>query len=132
MADNEIPQGAKPYSQDDSIFLFLAYFGILSLVPFLIYRDKRSDPQKEYVYWHARQGLAFVIAWVVIVVVATVGTMVLGFVPVLGKMIHFVTCCFWPFFSLVPLVVVIICWVKAFGGVKWEIPGVGSIAEKLG
>jgi hypothetical protein len=26
-----------------------------------MFKDKRSDPQKEYVYWHARQGLAMAI-----------------------------------------------------------------------
>jgi hypothetical protein len=52
---------AKPYSDEDKIHLFLAYFGIFALIPFLMFKDKRSDPQKEYVYWHARQGLAMAI-----------------------------------------------------------------------
>ena len=52
---------AKPYSDEDKIHLLLAYFGIFALIPFLMFKDKRSDPQKEYVYWHARQGLALAI-----------------------------------------------------------------------
>lgn len=132
MAENEAPVTPQPYGDDDKIFLFLAYFGILSLVPFIMYRDKRSDPQKEYVYWHARQGLAFLIAWTVIVVVVMIGSFVMGFVPVLGKVLHMAMCCFWPVFSILPLVVVIVCWMKAFGGIKWEIPGVAKIADMLG
>ncbi len=129
MAENEAPAAEKPYHPDDAIHLFLAYFGILSLIPFFMFRDQRSDPKKEYVYWHARQGLAFMVCWIVVVMLGVVGSIVIGFVPVLGSVARLFSCCLWPVLSLVPLVVMILCWVKAFGGEKWAIPGVSKIAE---
>ncbi len=121
MGENETPVTGKPFSDEDKIYLFLAYFGLLSLIPFLMFKDKRSDPQKEYVYWHARQGLALTIASAVIWVVGMVGLVI----PILNILIGIVLCLFW----VLVLVVVIMCWVKAFGGEKWAVPGVSKIAE---
>ena len=129
MAENEAAAVEKPYQPDDAVHLFLAYFGILSLVPFFMFRDQRADPKKEYVYWHARQGLAFTVSWLVVVIIALVGSTALGFIPVLGRIVHLFMCFFWPVFSILPLVVTIFCWTKAFGGEKWAIPGISKIAE---
>jgi uncharacterized membrane protein len=123
MTDGETPVGGKPYGDDDKIFLFLAYFGILSLVPFLMYRDKRADPQKEYVYWHARQGLALVLVAICAQVVLMVG-MIIPFVNIL---VGILACCWWVFI----IVMIIMGWVKAFGGTKWAMPVVSGIAEKF-
>lgn len=115
----------KPFSDEDKIFLFLAYFGLLSLVPFIMFKDKKDDPQKEYVYWHARQGLALTI----IVFVLCVAIGVISIIPFLGWAIG----CFG--FILIPLVALggsIMGWIKAFGGEKWEIPGIAKISEMLG
>jgi uncharacterized membrane protein len=111
----------KPYSDDDKIYLFLAYFGILSLIPFFMFRDKRADPQKEYVYWHARQGLALVICAICVWVVLMIG-MVIPFVNILVMLI---LCVWWIFI----IVMMIMGWVKAFGGQKWPIPGASKLAE---
>jgi uncharacterized membrane protein len=111
----------KPYSDEDKVHLFLAYFGLLSLIPFLMFKDKRSDPQKEYVYWHARQGLALCIACVVVWFVGMIGL----FIPLLNIVVGLFLCLLW----VGVLVVVIMCWMKAFAGEKWAIPGVSKIAE---
>jgi uncharacterized membrane protein len=114
MGENETAGAGKPFSDDDKIYLFLAYFGILSLVPFLMFKDKRSDPQKDYVYWHARQGLALAICWFV--------CSMIWILPFVGWLIG---CVVW----VAGLVFMIMGWVKAFGGIKWEMPGVSKIAE---
>lgn len=120
-------QSSKPYSSDDSIHLFLAYFGIFSLIPFFMFRDKRQDPQKEYVYWHARQGLAFAIAVFLGFIVLGILMFVVALVTAgIGAMVGM---CLWPVVMILLLVVNIICWVKAFKGVKWAIPGVSKLAE---
>jgi uncharacterized membrane protein len=113
--------GTKPYSDDDKIYLFLAYFGIFSLIPFFMFRDKRSDPQKEYVYWHARQGLALTIVAFVVWLVGMLGLVI----PILNFVIAFVLCLWW----VLVIAMMIMGWVKAFGGQKWEIPGVCKLAE---
>lgn len=117
----------NPYADDDKIHLFLAYFGLLSLIPFLMYKDKRSDPQKEYVYWHARQGLAlFLCVAVVAIVFAIFLTMISFALPVIGGIFG---CLFWFAFLAVALGAHIMGWVKAFGGQRWEMPGVCKVAE---
>jgi uncharacterized membrane protein len=110
----------KPYSEEDKIYLFLAYFGILSLIPFFMFRDKRADPQKEYVYWHARQGLALVVCAVCVQIVLMVGMII----PFLNILVALVVCVWW----VCVIVMIIMGWVKAFGGQKWEMPGVCKLA----
>ncbi|MGA9750522.1 MAG: DUF4870 domain-containing protein [Acidobacteriota bacterium] len=113
--------GGKPYADDDKIFLFLAYFGIFSLIPFFMYRDKRSDPQKEYVYWHSRQGLGLTIVAVIVWICGMVGM----FIPFLNILVGLVLCVWW----ILVLVMMIMGWVKAFGGQKWEMPGISKVAQ---
>ena len=113
--------GGKPYADDDKIFLFLAYFGIFSLIPFFMYRDKRSDPQKEYVYWHSRQGLGLTIVAVIVWICGMVGM----FIPFLNILVGLILCAWW----VLVLVMMIMGWVKAFGGEKWEMPGISKVAQ---
>lgn len=116
----------KPYNDEDKIHLFLAYFGIFALIPFLMFKDKRSDPQKEYVYWHARQGLALAICVVVMCIIMVFGQIILAFIPVVGWIL---SCLLWIFVMVVAWGGAIMGWVKAFGGQKWEIPGVCKVAN---
>lgn len=120
---------SKPYSDEDKIHLFLAYFGLLSLVPFLMYKDKRSDPAKEYVYWHGRQGLALSISVIAVAIVVGIFLMIVSVAaPVIGGIFG---CLLWVGFLFVVLGAHIMGWVKAFGGEKWEIPVVCKVAEML-
>ena len=116
---------AKPYSDEDKIHLFLAYFGIFALIPFLMFKDKRSDPQKEYVYWHARQGLALAIVVFVLCIVFMVAGFVLAFIPVVGWIL---SCLMWVCLMIIAWGGAIMGWVKAFGGRKWEMPGIAKVA----
>ena len=116
---------AKPYSDEDKIHLFLAYFGIFALIPFLMFKDKRSDPQKEYVYWHARQGLALAIVVFVLCVIFIIAGFVLAFIPVIGWLL---SCLMWVCLIVIAWGGSIMGWVKAFGGQKWEMPGIAKVA----
>ncbi len=124
MAD-EVGAG-KPYSDEDKIHLFLAYFGIFSLIPFFMFKDKRSDPQKEYVYWHARQGLALALVVFVLCIVFMFGGFVLAFIPVVGWLL---SCLMWVILIVIAWGGAIMGWIKAFGGTKWEMPGISKIAS---
>ena len=116
---------AKPYSDEDKIHLLLAYFGIFALIPFLMFKDKRSDPQKEYVYWHARQGLALAIVVFVLCVIFIIAGFVLAFIPVIGWLL---SCLMWVCLIVIAWGGSIMGWVKAFGGQKWEMPGIAKVA----
>ncbi len=118
--------GTKPYADDDKIQLFLAYFGIFALIPFFMFRDKRSDPQKEYVYWHARQGLALAIVVTILAIIMMIGSFLLAFIPFVGWIL---SCLIWLFIIVVGLGGAIMGWVKAFGGQKWQMPVISKVAE---
>jgi uncharacterized membrane protein len=114
------------YQDGDKVHLFLSYFGIFSLIPFFIFKPQRSDPQKEFVYWHACQGLGWLIVAVVFEIASVVLSVVLGMVG-----LGFVS----TILSLVVFVVVIgltiLAWIKAFGGQKWEMPVASKIAGMI-
>ena len=116
---------AKPYSDEDKIHLFLAYFVIFALIPFLMFKDKRSDPQKEYVYWHARQGLALAIVVFVLCIIFMFAGFVLAFIPVVGWIL---SCLMWVCLIIIAWGGAIMGWIKAFGGQKWEMPGIAKVA----
>lgn len=122
MGENETPVTGKPFSDDDKIYLFLAYFGILSLIPFFMFKDKRADSQKEYIYWHARQGLALALT----VIVLCVPTAIIMVIPFVGWILG---CLGWVFIMVVAWGGMIMGWVKGFRGEKWPIPVVSKIAE---
>jgi uncharacterized membrane protein len=117
---------SKPYSDDDKVHLFLAYFGIFSLIPFFMFKDKRQDAQKDYVYWHARQGFALAIVCFAASIVLMIVGMVLAFIPVVGWALG---CLLWLVIVGGSLGCAIMGWIKAFGGERWEIPGVSKLAE---
>ena len=118
----------KPFNDEDKVHLFLAYFGIFSLIPFFMFKDKRSDPQKEYVYWHARQGLALTIVVAACIVMMIIMGIILAFIPVVGWIL---SCLIWLALVVISLGGAIMGWVKAFGGEKWEMPVVSKLAEKF-
>ena len=122
----------KPYHEDDVIFLFLAYFGIFSLIPFLMLRDQRADPKKAYVYWHARQGLALALCVTCLSIAFLMVDLVLGWIPFVGWAISLVSCCVWPLYLLVIIAAHVTCWIKAFRGEQWPFPGVWRVAEMFG
>ena len=123
MSDGTTP--AQPFHDEDKIHLFLAYFGLLSLIPFLMFKDKQADPQKAYVYWHARQGLALAIT----VIILFIPTMVIMIIPFIGWLIG---CLGWVTIIVLSLGGSIMGWIKAFGGEKWPIPLISKFAGMLG
>lgn len=115
--------GEKPYEDGDTIMVILSYFGILSLIPFFMFKDKRDNPKKEYVYWHARQGVALVGSVICIDIVLGL----LFIIPIVGCLSAIVLM----LFNLTAFVFMIIGMIKAFGGNRWVMPIFGGLAEKL-
>jgi len=115
-----------PYHDGDKVHLFLSYFGIFSLIPFFMFKTQRTDPQKDYVYWHACQGLAWLIVVVAIEVLCVVLSIVLGLAG-LGMVATLLSLGAY----LVILGGMILGWIKAFGGEKFEIPVAAKIAGMI-
>jgi uncharacterized membrane protein len=111
------PGGGAPANSDRTIFLILSYLGLLSLIPLL---TKKDDPE---IQWHAKNGVTLMgaaICWGICQVI-------LGFVPVLGCAVHVLGCAAWVGF----LILTIVCIVKAVQGVRFRIPVVTDLSEKI-
>ena len=114
------PGGA---SSDRTIMLVLCYLGLLALIPLL---TKKEDPE---VQWHAKNGLALMIAafaaWLVLFVLSFAIAMM--HIPIVGCITTMAHCVVW----LGYLVLLIFCIVKAVGGQRFRIPVVTDFAEKM-
>jgi len=119
--------GAGHSQEDHTILLFLAYFGILALIPFLIFGHRRGEPQHDFVYRHARQGLALAIAVMVFSVLVWAGDVLLAFIPKYGVLLQRLA---WLVLITLAALATITGWVKAFKGRDWVLPGIGRLAEK--
>jgi uncharacterized membrane protein len=111
--------GGAPAGGDRGLMLFLSYFGIFALIPLL---TKKEDPE---IQWHAKNGLALAIAWVVV----AIGWQIVGFVlPLPIRLIWGTLGCF---IGLAFLVLDILAMVKAFGGQRMRLPVITDMAEKM-
>ena len=110
-----------PLDDQDRILLVLSYLGILALVPFLTAR-------KDYVQWHARQGLLlFGVSLITLFAMILVNVVVWHFHWVLGLI--FLLLLLTSGFGVLALMVA--CILKAFEGERWRIPFLGDFIEKF-
>jgi uncharacterized membrane protein len=119
--------GAGRPEEDHKILLFLAYFGILALVPYLVCGNQRSDPGKNYVYGHARQGLALAVAVMVLCGLLFFGDVLLAFIPGYGTALQHAG---WILLIAIAALLTAIGWIQAFRGREWRLPLIGGLAEK--
>lgn len=90
-------------TSDSNLMAALSYLWLLSVVMLVI---KKDDP---FVLFHAKQGL-----------VLFLGSIALWFIPILGWLLQ-----------LAIFVMVVIGFIKALSGEKYQLPVVGAIAEKI-
>ena len=107
--------------EEDKVMLVLSYLWVLALVPFMVSR-------REFVRWHARQGL---------LLTGLAGVVFFG-VIVVGAILSTVTKVFaWLFgFALLNLIflymaLVLVCMIKAMRGERWAIPFLGDLVERF-
>ena len=123
-AEPDIPAPAgtgEPLSDEDRVLLVFSYLGPLAVVAFLAAR-------REYVRWHARQGLIFFIAaFAVILVVSTVEAIAGSIHWFLGR----TTGLFSAVIYLCLFGVAFLNMVKALRGERWALPVLKDFAERL-
>lgn len=100
----------------DGAMIFLSYFGIFALIPYLTVKDS------DYIRWHSKQGLTMAGFMIGLAIAA----MLIGWIPVIGWIFALLV----PFAQLALLVIDIVAMVKAFGGERWKIPVIGGFADK--
>jgi len=116
------PGGAAAPGGDKTIMIVLSYLWILALIPLLV---KKDDPD---VQWHAKNGLVFLGAEIVVWIVCMILSFILGKIfAALSCGLGIVQCVVWIGF----LVVRVLCIVKGVGGQRFRIPFVTDIAEKM-
>ncbi len=127
MSDDSLPPvpSGSSSSNDDTVMLILAYFGIFALIPLLLEKNKPN------VQWHAKHGLVLTVTWFVFFVVLMIATTVIAFIPVigwalgcLGTMVPFIA-------SLGILVLHIMCILKALKGERLLIPHLSQYADRF-
>ena len=99
--------------------IFLSYFGIFALIPLLTKKEDRE------IQWHAKNGLAICVAWIIVAILWNVISYVLpGVVAVVWSGLG----CF---VGLAFLVLDIVAMVKAFGGQRFRVPVISDFADKM-
>src|SRR6266403_4624989 len=88
------------------------------------------EKQDNFVRFYAMQSIIFGCAWFLFNIVSAVVHAVFGAIPGIGGILVF----FWAIIAalvhLLFLVIMIVTIVKAFTGVRWEIPYIGPVARK--
>jgi len=102
--------------------IVLSYLWLLALIPLL------TEKEDQEVQWHAKHGIVLMVAEIIIWIALTILSMVLGAITAgLGCVVSLLT----PIFSLVILIVHIICIVKGVNGSRFTIPGISQYADKF-
>ncbi len=76
------------------------------------------------------QSIIFGGAWILFAVVYSVAHMILTPIPAIGLFFAIILWVIWALVGLAFLVLFIVTVVKAFTGVRWEIPYIGPMARK--
>jgi uncharacterized membrane protein len=93
----------------------------------IFYILEKSD---QFVRFYAMQSIIFGGAWLLFNIVVSISHVILGHIPVAGPVFSILLGLISALAHLAFLVVMIIAMVKAFSGVRWDIPFVGPIARK--
>jgi uncharacterized membrane protein len=105
-----------------------AAFACIPLVGGIIfYILEKSD---NFVRFYAMQSIIFGGAWILVWVVYSIAHAILTPIPAIGFMFSIILGVAWALIGVAFLVVFIVTVVKAFTGVRWDIPYIGPIARK--
>ena len=88
------------------------------------------EKQDSFVRFYAMQSIIFGGAWILFAIVYGIAHAILTPIPAIGLIFAIMLWIAWALISIGFLVIFIICVVKAFTGVRWEIPYIGPMARK--
>jgi len=113
---------AVELSDQDRILLLFGYLGPLAIVSLVASR-------RQFVKWHAKQGLLLMVLLVALYVVLKPVHLVLrrNFWPVVGEL-------FWAMAGLVGVglgVLLLFCIVRALEGERFKVPLLGDLADRI-
>lgn len=118
---------ARPATTDlpSNVVAALACFPLIGGIIFYLL-EKRDG----FVRFYAMQSIIFGAAWLLFGIGWRIVYGILASIPALGWVFAFLLWLIWAVVNIAFLVVLIIAILKAFGGVRWDIPWVGPMARK--
>jgi uncharacterized membrane protein len=121
IAADESQVTSEDLSEEDKVMLIFSYLWVLAIVPFLVTR-------REYVRWHAKQGLILCgVACLVFLGVIFVGAVLATISRVFAWLFAFGLLNL----LLLYLAIALVCVIKAMRGERWAIPFLGDLVEKI-
>jgi uncharacterized membrane protein len=96
----------------------------LTAILFLVLEPYNRD---KFVRFHAFQSLFLGIAWVVLAIVLSIVTAMVGMIPVVGWIVAVLL---WPIFLLAMFGIWILAMFKAYNNDRFALPVIGKIAEQ--
>ena len=88
------------------------------------------EKQDSFVCFYAMQSIIFGGAWILFALIYGIAHAILTPIPAIGLVFSIILWIIWALISIAFLVIFIITVVKAFTGVRWEIPYIGPMARK--
>ena len=126
-----IPPPLAPVAKSSTTGLPSNVAAALACIPLIggivFYLLEKSDP---FVRFYAMQSIIFGAVWVLFDIAYAIAHAIFVPIPVAGAIFAVLLWLIWAFVHLAFFVVMIIAMVKAFSGVRWDIPFVGPIARK--
>src|ERR1700730_6992173 len=93
----------------------------------IFYILEKHDP---FVRFYAMQSIIFGGAWILFAIVYSFAHAILTPIPAIGLFFAILLWVIWALMGIAFLVIFIVTVVKAFTGVRWEIPYIGPMARK--
>src|SRR6266568_3523992 len=88
------------------------------------------EKRDSFVRFYAMQSIILGGAWILFAIVYSVAHAILTPIPAIGLFFSIILWIVWALVGVAFLVVFIVTVVKAFSGVRWEIPYIGPMARK--
>ena len=108
-------------NEEDKIMLIFSYLWVLAIVPFMVTR-------REYVRWHAKQGLILCgVSCVALLALIFVGAILATLSKVFAWLFGFALLNL----LLLYLALALVCIIKAMRGERWAVPFLGDLVEKI-
>jgi uncharacterized membrane protein len=88
------------------------------------------EKRDSFVRFYAMQSIIFGGVWILCWIVYMVAHTILGSIPAIGLFFTIILGIAWALISVAFLVIWIVAMVKAFTGVRWDIPYIGPVARR--
>ncbi len=88
------------------------------------------EKRDSFVRFYAMQSIIFGGAWIMFAIVYQIVYAILVSIPAIGGLFAVVLALVWALITIAFLIVFIIAVIKAFSGVRWDIPYIGPMARQ--